>query len=304
MKKILKLLKNPLIILLHLDSKGFIRMNDTNKIRLEYKSVFGYYPDLNSPKTFNEKLQWLKLNNRKKIYTTMVDKYEAKEYVANIIGEEYIIPTLGIYNSFNEINFDELPNQFVIKCTHDSGGIIICNDKSRLDIALARKKIDFFLKRKYYYIHREWPYKNVKPRIIIEKYMVDDKTKELRDYKFFCFNGKVKYFKIDFNRNTKHQANYYDENGNLQYFGEEVCPPDFDKEIDLPNNLYKMIELAERISDGHPFLRVDFYEVKNKIFFGEITFYPAAGFGKFVPEYIDDKMGDLIDLNMVKKDEK
>ena len=161
---------------------------DSIVLKCIYRSELNKKLNLNNPKTFNEKLQWLKLYDRKDIYTTMVDKYEAKKYVAGIIGEEYIIPTIGIYNSFDEIDFDKLPKRFVMKCTHDSGGIIICKDKSNFNKVLAKKKIEKSLKKNYYYGGREWPYKNVKPRIIIEEYMEDKKHHELRDYKIFCFN--------------------------------------------------------------------------------------------------------------------
>lgn len=265
-------------------------------LNIKYKKVFGKKLDLKNPKTFNEKLQWLKLYDRNPIYTTLVDKYEVKYYVANLIGEEFIIPTYGIYNNFDEIDFNSLPNQFVIKCTHDSGGLIIVKDKSKFDIDSAREKIKKSLKTNYYYSSREWPYKNVKPRIIIEKYMEDDKTKDLKDYKFFVFNGKVNFFKIDFNRFTKHQANYYDLNGNILNFGEEICPPNYNIKIDMPYNLKKMVELAEKLANDIPFIRVDFYETNKKIFFGELTFYPAGGFGKFSPQDWDIILGRKIQL--------
>lgn len=286
--------------------KEFIKKIIPDKLflSLKYKKSFNKKLDLKNPLTFNEKLQWLKLYDRKKIYTTMVDKYKVKEYVSNIIGKEYIIPTIGIYNSWNEIDFNKLPNQFVIKCTHDSGGLSICKDKNVFNYHNARKKINQSLKRNYYYNGREWPYKNVKPRIIIEKYMEDEQTKELRDYKFFCFNGIVKCFKIDFNRQIDHHANYYDVNCNILDFGEADFPPNFQKKLTMPINLNKMIHFAEKLSEGVPFLRVDFYEMNGNIYFGELTFYPASGFGKFTNEAWDKKLGDFIDLKMVKKNEK
>ena len=301
---IIKYLKNPKFILLKLDKFGMIRLKDSYYLNLLYYKNLGEKLDIANPKTFNEKLQWLKLYDRKDIYTIMVDKYEAKKYVADIIGEKYIIPTLGIYNNFEDIDFSKLPNKFVIKCTHDSGGIAICKDKSNFDIYSTNKKIKKSLKNNYYYSGREWPYKNVKPRIIVEKYMTDLKFNELRDYKFFCFNGKVKFFKIDFDRFVYHRANYFDANGNLLRFGEKVCPPDYQKNLMLPKNLQKMIKLAEVLSEKIPFVRVDFYEVNNDIYFGELTFFPNSGFGKFIPEEWDQKIGDMLDISMVKKDEK
>ena len=162
-----------------------IYLRDALYIKLQYNYRTGQRPNFKMPKTFNEKLQWLKLYNRKNIYTIMVDKYEVKNYIANKIGEEYIIPTLGIYDKFDDIDFNKLPNQFVIKCTHDSGGLEIVKDRTKLNVKDAKKKINRHLKRNFYYNNREWPYKNVKPRIIIEKYMEDDIHKSMRDYKFF-----------------------------------------------------------------------------------------------------------------------
>lgn len=304
MSKLSKFIKSPLLLFVFLSNRGINLFNDKTYLKIRYYATFKKNLNLQNPQTFNEKLQWLKLNDRKDIYTKMVDKYEAKSYVSKIIGNKYIIPTLGIYNNFDEIDFNKLPNQFVIKCTHDSGGLVIVTDKSKLDIEKSKKKINKSLKRNYYYPGREWPYKNVKPRIIIEKYMKDNSINDLMDYKFFCFNGKCKFFKIDFNRLTKHQANYYDINGNFLPFGEEICPPDFSKKLELPVNLKKMINLAEKLSQNITFLRVDFYEINGNIYFGELTFYPASGFGKFEPEEWDLKLGNLIDLSMVNTNEK
>ncbi len=297
------LLRHPSYTVVLLNKRGIPLLRDIPYINVFFKARLGYYPNLDNPQTFNEKLQWLKLHDRKPIYTTMVDKYEVKKYVADIIGKEHIIPTIGIYDKFDDINFDKLPNKFVIKCTHDSGGLVICNNKQLLNIEQIKKKIDKSLKRNYYYSGREWPYKNVKPRILIEQYMEDPKEKDLRDYKFFCFDGKVRCFKIDFNRFIKHQANYYDENGELLKFGEEVCLPDFNMKLKIPSNLNKMIRLAEKLSEGIPFVRIDFYSVENKVYFGEMTLYPAAGFGKFIPEEWDKKLGEMIDLDALKKKE-
>ena len=271
--------------------------SDKAYLKAMYYYTFGKRLDLKDPKTFNEKLQWLKLNDRNPLYTTMVDKYAAKEYVKNIIGSEYIIETLGKWDSFDQINFEQLPNQFVLKCTHDSGGLVICRDKSRFDIQEARKKINDSLKRNFFYVGREWPYKNVKPRIIAERYM-EDQNGDLKDYKFFCFDGKVKFFKIDFEREKSHQANYYDCEGHLLPFGEEICPPNPHKIIEIPSNLKRMIELAEELSSGVDFLRVDFYSISDDdIKFGELTFYPASGFGRFVPEEKDLEIGNMLKLS-------
>lgn len=274
-------------------------IGDKLYLKLAYWARMGKKLNLKNPQTFNEKLQWLKLNDRKPIYTTMVDKYEAKKYVADIIGGEYIIPTLGVWDKFEDINFDKLPDQFVLKCTHDSGGLVICKDKSNLDLQSARKKINKSLKNNYYLYCREWPYKNVKPRIIAEKYMVDESGVELKDYKFFCFNGKVRCFKIDFDRYVNHRANYFDRNKSALLFGESAYLPDYNKSLSIPNNIDEMIFLAEKFSVEISFLRVDFYDINGKIYFGEFTFYPASGFGAFSPESADLMLGDWLNLKTI-----
>lgn len=304
-KKIKKYILNPKLILKRLDDYRLITLKDEDYINMRYETTFNKKLNLEDPQTFNEKLQWLKLYDRNPKYTKLVDKYEVKDYVANLIGKQYIVPTIGIYDKWKDINFKNLPNQFVIKCTHDSASTIVCREKTYKHIKKCRGKIKRALKKNYFYGGREWPYKNVKPRIIIEKYIFNTNEEDLKDYKFFCFDGKVKVFKIDFDRFSKHQANYYDCNGNLLEFGEEVCPPDFNKKLEIPGNLKKMIELAEKLSENIPFVRIDFYDIDNKkIYFGEMTFYPAAGFGKFEPEEWDYKLGKLIDLTKVKKYEK
>lgn len=252
--------------------------------------------NLKNQKTFTEKLQWIKIYDRKPIYTKMVDKYEVREFISKKIGSQYLIPLIGVWEKYDQINFSALPNQFVLKTTHDSGGVRICKDKKTFNY----KEAELFLKNRlntnYFYMTREWPYKNVKPRIICEKYMIDDSLNELMDYKFFCFNGKVKFFKIDFDRFINHKANYYDRNGNLLLFGEVVCPPDFNKKLNFPKSLNKMISLAEIISEDLYFLRVDFYEVNGQIYFGELTFFPDAGFGKFTDNNVDLEIGKLLKL--------
>ena len=197
-------------------------MSDEEYIKKMFKAKLGYELNLENPKTFNEKLQWLKINDRNDMYTTLVDKYAVKKYVSDILGEEYIIPTLGVWDRFEDIEFDNLPEQFVLKCTHDSGGLVICKNKKELNHAKAKKIIDSSLKTNFYWHGREWPYRDVKPRLIAESYMEDEKTSELRDYKFFCFSGTVKCFKIDFDRFINHRANYYGRDMQLLDFGEKI----------------------------------------------------------------------------------
>lgn len=279
------------------------KLNDELFLKLLFKKVMKYNLDLNKPKTFNEKLQWLKLYDRKDIYTTMVDKYEAKKFVSNLIGEEYIIPTLGLYNSFDEIDFEQLPNKFVIKCTHDSGGLVIVRDKSKLDIINAKKKIEESLKRNFYYNNREWPYKNVKPRIIAEKYIEDTKQKDLRDYKFFCFDGepKIMYLSEGLENHETAGISFYDMDFNLT-----DCKRSDYRTIaytpDKPKNFEKMKELASILSKDIPHLRVDFYEIDGKILFGELTFTTCAGFVPFEDKKWDKILGGYINLDKVNRE--
>lgn len=272
-------------------------------LKTKYRYKFNKKLDLNNPQTFNEKLQWLKLYDRNPEYTKMVDKYEAKKYVANIIGEEYIIPTLGVYDKFEDINFATLPNQFVIKCTHDSGGLIICKDKTKLNIKEARKKINKSLKRNYFYTGREWPYKNVKPRIIAEQYMVDESGTELKDYKIFNFNGIPQFIQVDFNRFKGHQRKLYSTDWKELDFN-LVYSINKNVKISKPEKLKEILKLAKKLSINHSFIRTDFYVINDKIYFGELTFFPEAGFGKFIPEEWDEKLGNILELPKEKKIEK
>ena len=268
--------------------------NDRQILRLKFLILMRSKLNLNNPRTFNEKLQWLKLYNRKPEYTTMVDKYAVKAYVANKIGEEYIIPTIAVWDKVEDIDWNTLPNQFVMKTTHYGGGlgVIICKNKTFLDKDNAIKSLSKALKADLHYTMREWPYKNVPKKIIAEQFMVDESGKELKDYKFFCFNGKVKCYKVDFDRFTLHKANYYDCEGRILPFGENACPADQSRFLDKPKNLEKMIELAETLAKDIPFVRIDFYNINGKIYFGEITFFPASGFGKFTPSEWDEILGD------------
>ena len=276
-------------------------MSDEEYIKKEFYYKIGERLDLNNPETFNEKIQWLKLYDRNPEYIKMVDKFQAKIYVANILGDQYVIPTLGVWERAEDIEWDTLPDKFVLKATHDSGGLVICRNKDNLDKKMAIDKLNKSLKTDYYLSHREWPYKNVPRKIIAEKFMIDDQVKELRDYKFFCFNGKVKLFKIDFDRQTNHRANYYNRIGEILPFGEAICPPDYNKKLSMPEHLEKMIELAEELARDIPFVRVDFYEVNSRIYFGELTFFPAAGMGNFTSAEWDYKLGQWIKLPKIKK---
>lgn len=268
-------------------------------LQLKYFYRFHKFPDLKNPKTYNEKLQWLKLYDRRPIYTTMADKYEAKQYVASIIGDKYIVPTYGVWNKFEDIDFDSLPSQFVLKCTHDSGGVVICKDKNKLDIENAKEKINKSLNTNYYYHSREWPYKDIKPRIIAEKY-IEDESGDLTDYKFFSFDGETKALYVATDRQSKEETkfDFYDDKFN--HLDLVNSHPNSSKENKKPKQFDEMISLANKLSKGYPHIRADFYEVNGEIFFGELTFYHMSGFQPFYPEKWDYIFGEWLKLDKKK----
>ena len=280
----------------HLDSL----LSDNCYLRLQYRCLFGKKPNLVHPQTFSEKLLWMKLFNRRPEYSVMVDKYEVKKYVADIIGEQYIIPTIGVWDRPEDIEWDSLPNQFVLKCTHDSGGLVICKDKAKLDKDAAIKKLKASLKRDYYKVAREWQYKNVPKRIIAEKYMEDKLFGELPDYKFFCFDGVVKAMFIGTERGTGDvKFDFYDADFN--HLDLVQIHPMSGKQLSKPQQFEKMKELASKLSKGHPHLRIDLYDVNGDIYFGEITLYHHGGIVPFHPEKWDYTFGSWISLPKVKK---
>lgn len=268
---------------------------DEMYIQLYYFANFKKFCNLKNPTTYNEKLNWLKLHDRNPLYTTFVDKYAVKEYVARIIGEGYIIPTLGVWEHFDEIDFDSLPSQFVLKCTHDSEGLVIVKEKSTLDKSAAKDKIENCLRQNFYYIGREWPYKDVKPRIIAEKYMEDHVEGELRDYKFFCFNGEPKAMFVASDRASDHvKFDYFDLDFNHLNIKQKY--PHAERPLRKPKTFEKMIELARTLSKGVPHVRVDFYEVDGHLYFGELTLYHFSGFTPFEPNEWDNVFGDWLIL--------
>jgi len=286
-----------------LGARGLLNwIPDQLYLKIIWRLKTGKKLNLTSPKTFNEKLQWLKLYNRKPEYTQMVDKYEAKKYVAERIGEKYIVPTYGIWNRFDEIDFGILPNQFVLKCTHDSGGLVICKDKAKFDIVAAKKKIEKSLKRNYYFGNREWPYKNVQPRIIAEVYLEDDGDDALVDYKFFCFNGVPKVMYISRDHGKTPRTDFFDMD--FKHLPFWFRDPNAEVTPEKPSGFAKMRSIAEILSNGIPFLRVDFYQVNNHIFLGELTFYHMSGYAKVCPSKWDDILGSWIDLSTTLKDGK
>lgn len=256
-------------------------MDDKWYLKIAWMHRMGYKLDLKHPKTFNEKLQWLKLNDRRPEYTIMVDKYRVKDFVASIIGEQYIIPTLAVWDSVEDVNIEALPNQFVLKCNHDSGSVIICRDKSIFDLNAAKKKIKDALNRNYYWEAREWPYKNVKPVVFAEQYMEDTTDDALVDYKWFNFGGIPKFMYISRDRGRNPRTNFYDMNFHLLPF--RMVDPNSDEIIPKPSKFEEMKKLAEKLSQNYPMVRTDFYIVNGHIYFGEFTFYHNGGYFPITP---------------------
>lgn len=293
--RIQRLMNNPLVYL-----RGFILrfpfLSDELRIKIMWKRWMNYSLNLKTPTTFNEKLQWMKLNDRNPLYTTLVDKYAVKDYVKNIIGDQYIIPTLAIWDTVDDVDFSILPNQFVLKTTHDSGGVCICHDKETFDFDAAKEKLNRSLHYDYYKLAAEWPYKNVPRRIIAEKYLEDNRYHELRDYKFFCFSGKVKALFIATERQHREEPyfDFFDRDFNhldiVQGHPQAPTPPE------KPINYELMIELAEILSKDMAQVRVDFYEVNGKVYFGELTFFHHSGIVPFEPRKWDDIFGDWFQL--------
>lgn len=297
MQKLITYLKEPqkfcLAILTHFGTW----LPDALYLKTMFRLKMGYSLDLKTPKTFNEKLQWLKLYNRKPEYTKMVDKYEAKKIAERILGKEYVIPTLGVWDRFEDIDFSTLPDRFVLKTTNGGGGggVVICRDKKNLDNASAAERLNTSLKTSIYKRLKEWPYKNVNPRILAEKFMVDE-SGELRDYKFYCFNGEPKVFLVASERFSGHSTyfDYFDMDGNHLPFtqgGENnpILPK-------LPSTFEEMRQIAQELSQGIPHIRIDLYSVDDKVYFGEFTFFDSSGYEKFTPNKWDLIFGEWLKL--------
>lgn len=294
-----KAITHPRLLAGYILNKNASRISDDRKyIKWKYWLTFGEKCNLDNPKTFQEKLQWIKLNDRKDIYHQMVDKYDAKQFIKEKVGEEYVIPTLGIWDRFEDIDFDSLPNEFIIKNTHDSGSYYICKDKSKLNILEIRKRLFIDTRKESYYVfHREWPYKDLQHRIIVEPLIAPPET--LREYKFFCFNGEPKFYQTCYDRNNALGGailNFYDLEGYKMDLQDAGHCRHSEVEIPRPINLQKMIDLAKIFSSCTYFLRVDFFEVENRIYCGEFTFFENGGWCKFTPEKYNRILGDWIKL--------
>ena len=283
---------------------GFL-LPDKLFLSLRFRCLMGKWIDWKNPKTFTEKLQWLKMYDRKPEYTTMVDKYAVKQYVADRIGWQHIIPTLGVWDKAEDIDWDSLPKQFVLKTTHGggSGGVAICKDKMTFDKNAAILKLNKSMSSDIYSAHREWPYKKVKRQIIAEKFMIpndklNDPAYDLTDYKFFCFNGVPKFCQVIRDRHTCESIDFYDMDWNHQEFvGLNPIARNGLTPVARPEHLDEMKGICRKLAKSIPFVRIDLYVIDNDVYFGEITFYPASGFGKFTPEKSDLLLGKMLNLN-------
>ncbi|MFW6009572.1 MAG: ATP-grasp fold amidoligase family protein [archaeon] len=273
---------------------------DERIIKKKFKKRLGRELNLDNPIKFNDKIQWLKLNWYDPLGVKCADKFKVRKYVKEKIGEEHINKLYGIYNSVNEINLNNLPKKFVLKGTHGSGFNIICKNKDKINWKIKKKEMKRWMKLNYYWRTREWVYKDIKPRIICEKYLEEPGLSEVKDYKIFCFNGEPKIIQVDFNRFTHHKRNLYDLDWNFLNVKIEY-PSDKNKKIKKPEKLNKMLKLSKKLSEGFSHVRVDFYYVKNKIIFGEMTFFHGSGMEKIIPEEFEIKMGNWLDLpkNMI-----
>lgn len=269
--------------------------NDKMYYKIRYYIKFKKRLSLKNPDTFNAKINWLKLYDRNPLYSRLVDKYEVRSFVERKIGDEYLNTMYGVYNSTSQINFDKLPDSFVLKGTHGSSWVIVCPDKSQLNIQEAKNTMDVWLKKNFYKLYGEWVYKNVPPRIICEKYLSNQNESALIDYKFYCFNGAPKFIHVDTDRFEKHCRNFYDLNWQRMPFS--LCYPQADRDVKRPSKLAKMIELASILSADFKFVRVDFYQVDDKIVFGELTFNPGNGLEIFTPNKYDLIFGQYININ-------
>lgn len=298
MSKIRTFIENPQYFITSPASKGWLNwVPDSLYLKVLYRVIMGRKLNLKNPKEYNEKLQWLKLNDRKPEYSTMVDKYEVRGYIEDLLGDKYLIPCLGIYDSVDDIDIDALPDKFVLKCTHDSGSVEICKDKSSFDIEGARHRLSQAMKRNYYATYREWPYKSVKPRIIAEGYLEGDGG-DLKDYKVMCFNGEAKIIEVHENRFVEgkvHTQTFYDREWGIVPLT-QVETVTVDRPGERPRQLDEILRLSELIAKDMYHARIDWYIEGDKIYFGEITFFDGSGFESFSTPEMERMLGDMINL--------
>lgn len=270
-------------------------LSDELHTKLKYRLKMGRSLNLNNPQTFTEKLSWLKLYDHDPRYLALVDKWDVMEHVANTIGSNYCVKKYGVWDSFDEIDFDALPDQFVLKSTNDSGSTVICKDKSTFDKAAAREKLNCSKKRSYYWYNREWQYKHLKHRILAEEYLTDASGDGLIDYKFFCFDGKPEFMFIATGRATGNtRFDFFDMD--FQWIPVKQHYPNADVRPSKPAHFEEMKELAQKLSQGLKHVRVDFFLANDQVYFGELTFVHFGGYERFEPSQYDYEFGKLLTL--------
>lgn len=304
-KELKKFINNPSGYIVYLNQhenyKMAPRIPDWIYIKAWYKNRTGQKLHIVRPKELNEKMQWLKIHDRNPEFSSMADKAIAKEYLKKMIGDQYIIPTLGVWDSFDDIDFNKLPNEFVLKCTHDSGSIVICRDKPTFDMEAAKAKLNDRLSRNYFWGKREWPYKNVKPRIIGEPLLKNKDGSPLVDYKFYCYGGKPRYFMYSLGEAEHNVRNHkFDMDLNSIDYKFKVKPAISVDEIHLPSNIREMIKLVEKLCKGIQHIRVDLYNIDGKIYAGELTFFSGAGILNICSKEYSDELASYITLKQSK----
>lgn len=297
--KVIHLIMHPKELLLSFITHTSRMWSDETYLRWQFRLRMGYKLNLKTPKTFSEKIQWLKLYNRRPEYTIMVDKVKAKEYVASVLGDDYIIPTLGVWKDPDEIDFDALPNRFVLKCNHNSGlGMYICKDKSKMDIEKVKDNLRRGLRQDYFMANREWPYKDVPRRILAEEFIDPaPNVSDLPDYKWYCFDGEPKFCQVIQDRSVDETIDFFDTDWKHQTF--VGLDPDAENAKVLPKrpaNLETHLRIVRELSKGMPFSRIDLYETVEHTYFGEITLFPASGFGTFRPDQYNELLGQMVKL--------
>lgn len=303
MSKLKSFIENPVYFITSPAAKGWLNwVPDNIYIKALYRATIHRQCNLKNPVGYNEKLQWLKLHDRKPEYIQMVDKYEVRRYIAELFGEEYLIPCLGVYESIDDIDVDILPEKFVLKCTHDSGSVEICTNKAVFDWDAAKSHLESSMKRNYYSTYREWPYKTVKPRIIVEQYMIDDESNDLPDFKIMCFNGEARIIEHHENRFTGevHTQTFYTRDWNILDISQPGLYP-VDEPVERPEHLDDMLEMSEKIAKDMYHARIDWYIINGKIYFGEITFYDGSGFEPFTTWEMEEYLGSQIDFGIHSK---
>ncbi|OLS38885.1 hypothetical protein BTR22_04330 [Alkalihalophilus pseudofirmus] len=267
-------------------------LSDELYLKFKYGYLMGEKLNLKNPKTYNEKLQWLKINDRRVEQMQYVDKYEVRAYISETIGEEYLIPLVGVYEQVEQIDWESLPDKCVLKCTHGCGSNVIIDDKNKLDIKSSERKLKTWMEKNWYWYGREWPYRDLKPKIICEKFLQDN----IVDYKVMCFNGEPKLIQIHQDRhNSDHTIDFYDINWKKTEIKRKNTPSS-ENILPQPKNLEEMLLLAKELSRNEIHVRVDFYEVSGRIYFGEKTYYSASGFSPFAKKANDDLLGSWIQL--------